>query len=263
MINMITIKTPSEVALMRHAGLVVYEILNELESITLPGATTWDLEMRARDLIRKHKVMSAFKGYKGFPCVLCVSLDDEICHGIPSRKRIMEERSLVKLDFAVSYKGWFADAARTVDMARGSNTPEIVDVTKEALWAGIGASVPGGRVGDIGAAITKVLARYAGNRGFNYLNYYCTENYTGHGIGQAMHEYPPVPNTGEAGTGPLLQPGMTIAIEPMVCTNSHRNALEKDGWTVVTSNSELSAHFEHTIHITDRGPEILTLPEIK
>ena len=244
------IRTAPEVKLMREAGRIVCEILDALEEKVRPGVTTWELDQLAERLISKNKAKPAFKGYHGFPAVLCASINQEVVHGIPSKKRAVEEGDLLKLDFGVSFKGWFGDSARTVPVGKISDEArKLIEVTKESLARAISVCFAGNKLGDIGFTVQS----YAEGQGCNVVR-----DFSGHGIGRALHESPSVPNFGLAGTGLKLKPGMTIAIEPMVNLGTEKVEILDDDWTAVTLDGRLSAHFEHTILITEGPPEILT-----
>jgi methionyl aminopeptidase len=249
-VSQVEIKSRDEIAIMRDAGRIVCEILDELEKAVAPGVTTWDLDQLAESLIYKKGSRPAFKGYLGFPCCLCASINEEVVHGIPSRKRTLKEGDLMKLDFGVVYKGYFGDAARTIPV--GNITPEaraLVDATRESLYQGIAASVVANRIGDIGHAVQ----RFVEAKGYSVVR-----DFVGHGVGKKLHEAPQIPNFGEPQTGMRLRPGMTIAIEPMVNVGTFQVEVLDDDWTAVTRDHKLSAHFEHTVLITEQGPEILT-----
>lgn len=246
----VPVRSPGELQYMRDAGRIVREVLDVLEQACLPGVSTAELDKLAYDETVRRKAKPAFKGYLGFPCSLCASVNDEVVHGIPSKTRVLKEGDLMKLDFGVSFKGWFGDSARTV--AIGKVTPEaqhVLAVTKESLMRGIAAAVGGARIGDIGFAVQS----YVEANGCSVVR-----DLTGHGIGKKLHEEPRVPNYGQAATGMLLKPGMTIAIEPMVNAGSYKVYEQDDGWTISTLDRKLSAHWEHTILITDGQPEIFT-----
>lgn len=248
--SQVQIKGPQEIALMREAGRIVCEILDELERAVAPGVTTWELDALAERLLYEKGARPAFKGYLGFPCCLCASVNHEVVHGIPSKRRKLEEGDLMKLDFGVVYRGYYGDSARTVVVGEvGPEVQRLVDATREALAKGIAAAVPGNRVGDIGHAIQ----RYVEARGLSVVR-----EFTGHGIGRQLHEKPEVPSFGEPGGGMRLRAGMVIAIEPMVNQGTHEVQVLADDWTAVTADRKLSAHFEHTVLITERGPQILT-----
>ena len=248
--SQVEIKTKDEIALMRDAGRIVAEILDELEKAVAPGVTTWELDQLSEELIYKKGAKPAFKGYLKFPCCLCASINEEVVHGIPSKKRKLAEGDLMKLDFGGVYKGYYGDSARTVPV--GKITPEaqaLVDATRESLYKGIEAMVAGNRIGDIGHAVQVHVEQ----RGFTVVR-----DFVGHGIGKKLHEAPQVPNYGDPGTGMKLRPGMVLAIEPMVNVGTHKVEVLDDDWTAVTLDRKLSSHFEHTIVVTENGPEILT-----
>lgn len=242
--------TPDQLLLMRKAGRIVCAILDALEAAVKPGITTADLDALAARLIDQHGAKSAFLGYHGFPAVLCASVNDEVVHGIPSPRRVLRAGDLVKLDFGVSVDGWFGDSARTVPV--GEIAPQhqkLIDVTKRALKNAIAQCRAGHRIGDLGHAIQST----AEAAGFSVVR-----EFTGHGIGRALHEYPQVPNFGVRGKGHELRPGMTIAIEPMVNIGGPNLQILDDDWTAVTVDQSWSAHFEHTVLITAGAPELLT-----
>jgi methionyl aminopeptidase len=245
----ITIKSEREIDLMRQAGKMVAEVLTILVNSVKPGIKTKELDMIAERETKRLGGKPSFKNYRGYPANLCVSVNDEIVHGIPG-DRILKEGDIVSLDFGVDYKGYQGDAARTVGV--GSVTAKAEDLmkaTEGALLAGIQMAWDQNRLGDISAAVQQ----YAESKGFSVVR-----EYTGHGIGRHMHEDPLVPNFGVAGTGPLLKKGMTLAIEPMLNVGDWRTRLNSNEWTVHTADGSLSAHFENTIVITDGEPEILT-----
>ncbi|HEX5749086.1 MAG TPA: type I methionyl aminopeptidase [Archangium sp.] len=246
----VAIKSREEIALMREAGRIVSEILDELEKAVAPGVTTWDLDALSEKLIYQKGARPAFKGYHGFPACLCASVNDEVVHGIPSKRRKLREGDLMKLDFGVVYRGFFGDSARTVPVGTVSSEAQtLVNTTREALHKGIQAMVPGNRLGDIGHAVQ----RHVEARGFSVVRLF-----SGHGIGRRLHEEPDVPNHGQPGSGLKLRPGMVLALEPMVNQGTDEVMVLEDQWTAVTRDSKLSAHFEHTVLITEGGPEVLT-----
>ncbi|KFA88340.1 type I methionyl aminopeptidase [Archangium violaceum] len=246
----VAIKSREEIALMREAGRIVSEILDELEKAVAPGVTTWDLDALSEKLIYQKGARPAFKGYHGFPACLCASVNDEVVHGIPSKRRQLREGDLMKLDFGVAYRGYFGDSARTVPVGKVSAEAQaLVNTTREALHKGIQAMVPGNRLGDIGHAVQ----RHVEARGFSVVRLF-----SGHGIGRRLHEEPDVPNYGQPGSGLKLRPGMVLAVEPMVNQGTDEVMVLEDQWTAVTRDSKLSAHFEHTVLITQGGPEVLT-----
>jgi len=246
---MITKKAPSELDAMRRAGRIVAATIQAVRAAVRPGVTTAELDEIAEAEITGRGAVPSFKGYRGFPATLCTSLNNEIVHGIPG-KAALREGDLFKLDCGAIVDGYHADSAVTIPV--GEPSPEVaklIETTERALQAGIDEARAGNRVGDIGAAVQTV----AEGAGFSVVR-----EYTGHGIGRALHEDPPIPNWGRAGKGLPLTEGMVIAIEPMVNMGSHETRLLADGWTVVTADGALSAHFEHTVAITADGPEVLT-----
>ncbi|MBI2846103.1 MAG: type I methionyl aminopeptidase [Chloroflexi bacterium] len=246
---MITLKSKSELEKMRQAGRIVAQTIGYLKEKIAPGITTGELDSWAGEFIRRQKGTPSFKGYQGFPANICVSINEELVHGIPGSRRI-QEGDIISLDLGVIYKGYHADAASTVGVGDiGEEAERLLEATAGSLGAGIAQARPGNRVGDISSAIQK----YVEERGFSVV-----QAYVGHGIGQKMHEPPAVPNYGPPGQGPLLQPGMTLAIEPMVNSGSPLTKVREDNWTVFTVDGRFSAHFEHTVAITAAEPEVLT-----
>ena len=246
---MITIKSKNELGLMREAGKLLSEVLDQLEDACAPGVTTNEIDRLADRLIRERQATPGFLGYNGFPKSLCISVNEEVVHGIPGA-RVIEDGDLVSLDCGLVYKGLWADSGRTVMVGDVSQEGrKLVKVTREALEAGIKAALPGNRVGDISAAVQEVVER----GGFSVVR-----NFVGHGIGRNMHEEPQVPNFGVRGTGPLLKPGYALAIEPMVNAGTHEVEMLDDHWTIITADGKLSAYFEHTVLITDDGPVVST-----
>jgi len=248
---MITRKTPEQIAFMRRAGRVVAEIHERCIAAAKPGATTADIDRVAREVIANRGARSNFLNYHGFPAVICTSPNDVIVHGIPGDYTLVEG-DILSLDAGAIIEGWHADAAVTV--AVGEVTEEaakLLAVTKASLDAGIKEVVAGNHLGDIGSAVETV----ATSAGFTVVR-----EYVGHGIGTAMHEEPPIPNYGKPGRGIRIKEGYVFAIEPMVNLGGPETETLEDGWTVVTRDGSLSAHFEHTIAVTENGPEVLTLP---
>ena len=244
-------KSKDQLATMRRAGRVVAEMHADVRAAIRPGITTAELDQVARAVLERRGAKSNFLGYHGFPAVICTSPNDVIVHGIPGEYRL-KEGDIISIDCGAIIDGWHGDAAFTTGV--GTISPEaarLIEVTEASLAAGIAAMVDGNRISDIGHAVQKVAE--AG--GFSVVR-----EYVGHAIGTAMHEKPEVPNYGDPGKGPKLKPGMVFAVEPMVNVGSPRTKLMDDGWTVKTADGKLSAHTEHTIAITDNGPEILTLP---
>lgn len=246
----VEVKTPEQVAAMRVAGLVVGRTLELLRDAVRPGITTRDLDGIAEDAIRTAGATPSFLGYQGFPASICTSVNDEVVHGIPG-DRELREGDLVSIDCGAIVDGWHGDAAISVPVgAIGPELTALVDDTEAALWAGIVAARPGGRVGDISQAVEACL-RARGSYGI-------LEDYTGHGIGSAMHQPPDVPNVGRSGRGVRLVEGMALAVEPMVTLGTHETELLDDDWTVVTADGSWAAHVEHTFALTDRGAWVLT-----
>ncbi|MGI6488470.1 MAG: type I methionyl aminopeptidase [Syntrophomonadaceae bacterium] len=246
---MITIKTERELALMREAGRVVAITLKELEANVRPGISTAQLDKIAEQTLEKLGAEAAFKGYNGFPATICASINEEVVHGIPGPRKL-KSGDIISIDMGAVVNGYYGDAAVTIPV--GEVTPEIqrlIDVTRESLYRGIQAAQFGNRLGDISHAVQS----YVEATGHSVVR-----QYVGHGIGTSMHEDPPVPNYGRPGRGPRLEAGMNLAIEPMVNMGSFEVYTKPDNWTVVTKDGKCSAHFEHTIAITENGPEIMT-----
>lgn len=248
---MITLKTAAELDAMERAGVILGNLLREVESRLEPGVTTADLDDFAEAFITAHDgARAAFKGLYGFPKSVCISVNQEVVHGIPSTERVLGSGDIISFDAGVILDGWYADAAVTLPVGEvGEDARKLIDVTRAALMAGIAEALPGRRMGDIGAAVQKV----AEGAGFSVVR-----DLVGHGIGREPHEDPQVPNFGPAGRGVLLKEGMVLAIEPMLNAGTHRVRTLPDRWTVVTTDNKLSAHFEHTVAITPAGPRILT-----
>ena len=249
---MIVYKTAEELDKMRRAGRIVAGTIERVIAAVKAGRTTADLDRVAERYIDSEGAVPSFKGYRGFPASICASVNQEIVHGIPSKKRVLADGDLLSLDFGAIWEGFHADSAVTVFVGGRAPSPEaekLVRVTEESLEAGVAAIRPGARLSDIGAAIQQV----AEGAGFSLV-----QEYGGHGIGRALHEDPFIPNYGPGGRGPELRPGLVVAIEPMVNLGGHETRLLTDDWTVVTADGSLSAHFEHTIAVTDDGHEILT-----
>lgn len=248
---MIMLKTSRELALIKEACVVSARALKVAGEAVEPGVTTWEIDKIAYDYIKKQGATPAFLHYNGFPATACISINDEVIHGIPSRKRVIREGDLVSIDLGACVDGYVGDNAAT--FAAGRISPEakrLSDTTRESLYEGIKAAVAGGRIGDIGFAV----ASYCEARGFSVVR-----EYTGHGVGAELHEDPSVPNYGKQGHGLRLMPGMTLAIEPMINAGAPGINQMSDGWTVKTRDGSLSAHFEHTVAITVDGPKILTI----
>lgn len=247
----IVIKTPQEVEKMRRAGAVVREVLDYVRGFVKPGATTMDLEGAAVRKMEELGVKPAFKGYHGYPCVLCTSVNSEVVHGIPSAKRVLREGDIVSIDTGVVLDGYYGDSAITVPVGEkiAPRARRLLDVTRTSLESGIQAVRPGATLGDIGAAVQQVVE--AG--GFSVVR-----EFVGHGIGTSLHEDPQVPNFGRRGQGLKLREGMVLCIEPMVNSGSPDVQVLEDGWTAVTQDGSLSAHFEHTVAVTSDGAVVLT-----
>ena len=244
------LKSPDQIAKMRKAGRVVAEMLDACEAAAKPGVTTADLDKVARGVLAKRNAKSNFLNYHGYPAVICTSPNDVIVHGIPGAYRLVEG-DLISIDCGAIIEGWHGDAARTIPVGEISEEArKLILVTEESLWAGIEHVRKGARLSDIGHAVQTV----AEGAGFSVVR-----EYVGHGIGRAMHEEPQVPNYGEPGKGIKLKVGHVLAVEPMVNLGSPETQLHDDGWTVVTADGTLSAHFEHSIAVTEDGPEVLTV----
>ena len=248
---MIVCKSPAELERMRPANVLVADVLVELRGMVGPGVTTAELDAFAEKRVRAAGGSPAFKGYHGFPATLCISVNEEVIHGIPG-PRALREGDVASIDLGVVLDGFFGDAAITVPVGRVSDeAAELLRVTEEALYLGIERARIGGRVSDIGHAVQ----RHVEAHGFSVVR-----EFVGHGVGHALHEEPQVPNFGPAGRGPRLTEGMTLAIEPMVAMGKAAVKVLGDGWTAVTKDHSLAAHFEHTVAITGAGPVILTTP---
>ena len=253
---MIVIKSRDEIEKIRESSRIVAEVLQTLREFIRPGITTWALNKKAEEVIKKRKARAAFKGYKpsfgsgAYPAALCVSINEEVIHGIPSTRRVIKEGDIVSMDVGVCYKGYYGDGATTVAVGEVEDrVKELLKVAEEALYRGIEAARVGNRVGDISFAVQS----HVESHGFSVIR-----EFVGHGVGKRIHEEPPVPNFGEPGRGPLLKEGMTIAIEPMVAVGSGEVRIKEDGWTAVTVDGSWAAHFEHTIAVLEEGPRILT-----
>ncbi len=246
----VELKSDREISVMRQAGVIVADTLKLLSAAVRPGMTTGELDRLAHAELLRRKAKPAFLGYHGFPKSLCVSVNSEVVHGIPSDKRKLSEGDIVSLDFGCVVGGLYADAAVTVPVGKVSKAAEkLISVTRESLMMGIDQVKADGRLGDVGSAVQ----RHCEANGYSVVR-----DFVGHGIGRALHEDPPVPNFGKPGTGMRLQPGLVIAIEPMVNAGGPEVETLDDGWTAVTKDGSLSAHFEHTVALTEKGAEILT-----
>jgi methionyl aminopeptidase len=249
----ISLKSPREIEIMRRANVIVAEVLQELKARIAPDVTTLELDAIAEELTLKKKALPAFKGYsvggRVYPRCLCASVNEEIVHGIPSN-RPLREGDIVGLDYGVIYDGFYGDSAMTVGVGKVSEQAQrLMDVTEQSLYRGIQELHEGKRLGDLGAAVQ----RFAESAGFSVVR-----AFVGHGIGKKLHEEPPVPNYGEPDRGLRLKEGMVLAIEPMVNAGSYEVEIKDDGWTAVTKDGSLAAHFEHSVAITKNGPYILS-----
>ena len=248
---MIVIKTPREQELMRKAGRVVALVFKGIEGKIVPGLTTLDVANMCEKIIRENGAYPTFLGYGGFSGSVCVSINDEIVHGIPSKHRVIHEGDIVSVDVGATLNGYIGDACRTFIVGTApQNAIRLVKVTEESFFEGLKHARPGAHLGDISHAIQV----YAESHGYSII-----EEYTGHGVGSALHEDPYIPNYGVAGTGPILKEGMTLAIEPMVAEGKKAIRVNKDGWTARTKDGKLSSHYENSILITKDGYEILTM----
>jgi methionyl aminopeptidase len=246
---MITFKSATELEAMRQSSRVVATVLSELEPLIRPGIRTRDLDLYAEKRTRELGAVAAFKGYRGYPASVCISVNEEIIHGIPSG-RILQEGDIVSLDFGVLFEGFYSDSAVTVPVGRTSPAAEkLIAVAERSFFKGLEQMREGQRLSDISAAIQQAVE----SEGFSVIR-----QFVGHGIGRALHEEPQVPNFGAPGRGPKIRPGMTLAIEPMIAVGSPDVEILEDGWTAVTRDRRLAAHYEHTVAMTGDGPEILS-----
>lgn len=247
---MIHLKNSTQIALMKDAGRITGEALLVARDMIRPGISTYEIDQAIRRHIEKCGAKPAFLGYQGFPGCACISINDEVIHGIPSRDRILMEGDIVKIDTGATYRGYVGDSARTIPVGEVSeDAKKLIQVTRDSFWAGVDALCVGNRLGDVGYAIDSVVRA----NGFSTVR-----QYVGHGIGEAMHEAPDVPNYGTPGRGTRLCAGMTLAIEPMVNIGTHEVKVLPDGWTVKTLDGSLSAHYENTIALTSDGVLVLT-----
>ncbi len=246
----IKLRAPWEIDLLRKANAIVAEVLQTLKETIAPGVSAWDLNQIAEEIVYKRGALPAFKGYRGYPFSLCVSVNEEVVHGMPLKEKILKEGDIVSLDFGAIYEGYVGDAAITVPVGKVSEEAQnLMRVTEEALYRAIDKARVGNRVQDISATIQNFVEK----AGYNVIR-----DFVGHGVGESLHEPPEVPNFGKRGKGPKLMAGMVIAIEPMVVTGDYQIEILPDGWTAVTKDRGLAAHFEHSVVITAKGPEILS-----
>lgn len=250
---MIYLKNPDQIAKMRDAGALLYEVLQKLREAVKPGITTGALDVYAEQLIRKNKAIPSFLNYHGYPATLCSSVDDEVVHGIPSDSQVLKEGSIISIDCGLVLDGWQSDSAFTMGVGEiSAHAASLIEITEQCFWKGIQKAVVGNRLGDIGHAVQS----WAEEHGCAVIR-----DLTGHGIGRAMHEEPSVFNFGEEGRGIRLRRGMTLAIEPMIAAGDWLVTEDDNEWTFRTRDGSLCAHYEHTIAITENGlPEVLSLP---
>ncbi len=247
---MIVCRSQAEIERMRAANEFVAAVLDELQTAVAPGVTTADLDELAERLVREGGAEAAFKGYRGYPATLCASVNEEVVHGIPSPKRALKDGDIISLDMGVKLGGYYGDSAVTVAVGKvPDRTAELLRVTREALDRAIGEARIGGRLSDIGHAVQTWVEAH----GFSIVR-----EFVGHGIGERLHEEPQIPNYGQPGRGPKLAAGMVLAIEPMVAMGKPDTRVLADGWTAVTRDGSLAAHFEHTVALTTEGPRVLT-----
>ena len=246
----ITIKTRDEIQVMAEANQIVAEVLVMLEQTVEPGISTYELDRMAEELCTRRKAEPAFKGYRGFPGSLCVSINEEVVHGIPSRKRKLKKGDIISVDFGTYYRGFYGDSAVTLAVGKiDSDKHKLLKVTSESLDRAIEQVKVGNRIADISAAVQNHVEK----NGFSIVR-----QFVGHGIGTSLHEGPEIPNFVQEGASPRLQEGMVLAIEPMVNIGTHKVKVLRDGWTVVTGDKKSSAHFEHSVAVTENGPLVLS-----
>lgn len=248
--NMISIKSEYEISLMKKAGNIVYNTIRLVGENIKPGITTYELDRIAEDYIRGEGAIPSCLGYQGYPASICTSINDEVVHGIPSKKRKLKEGDIIDIDVVACYKGYHADACKTFAVGKISRDKQyLLEHTEKALYVGLEQVKPGNRVGDIGYAIESYAKKHKLG---------VVRELVGHGIGSGMHENPDIPNYGEKGTGPVLKEGMCIAVEPMLNLGTEEVFMLDDDWTIVTGDGKPSAHFEHSVVVTKDGYEILT-----
>lgn len=247
---MVILKLPEEIEKARASNRIVAEVLSKLSEKVRPGVKTKELDRLAEDIAERRGAKPAFKGYRGYPHALCISVNEVVVHGMPS-ERVLEEGDILGLDFGIYYQGFFGDSAVTLPVGKISEkAARLINVTRESLYAGIEQARQGNRLGDISAAVQSAVEG---------AGYSVVRDFVGHGIGKNLHEDPQIPNFGQKGRGIELKTGMILAIEPMVNEGKYKVQVLPDGWTVVTKDGSLSAHFEHSVAITDNGPDILSL----
>jgi len=249
----VNIKNPAEIGIMREAGRINATVLAAVRELLKPGISTAELDAAAENVLKKYGAVSPFKGYgyPPFPNSITVSINEELVHGIPSESRKLKEGDIVSVDCGTFFEGYVADSAFSAGVGEiSAKAAKLLEVTEKALYVGIEKMRSGNRTGDISEAIQKFVESHG---------YQVTREYTGHGVGRQMHEGPQVPNYGTAGTGMLLRPGVVIALEPMVLIGTHRTKLSKDKWTVVSADGSLTAHYEHSVAVTEGDPLILTV----
>ena len=248
----IQLKNKSQIAKLREANLIVADVLDLLEAAAKPGMSTWELNEIAARRLKQLKAESAFLGYHDYPAVLCTSVNEVVVHGIPRKDLILKEGDLLSIDFGAYKDGWCGDSARTLPMGKiSAEAQALIDATRQSLELAIAVCVPGNRLGDIGHAVQSHVEP---------LGYSVVRQFVGHGIGRKMHEEPNVPNFGVKGRGLRLSEGLVVAIEPMINAGGAEVFTEEDGWTAVTRDGSLSAHFEHSVAITENGPVVLSRP---
>ena len=246
---MVILKLPEEIEKARASSQIVAEVLSKMRDKVKPGVSTKELDRFAEDIARKRGAKPAFKGYRGYPYSLCTSINEEVVHGMPS-ERILKEGDIISLDFGVCYNGYFGDAAITLPVGKiTTSAQKLIEVTEQSLYAGIEQAKKGNRLGDISSSVQQIVEV----PGFSVVR-----DFVGHGIGRNLHEDPQIPNYGKKGRGIELKRGMILAIEPMVNQGTYKVKIMQDGWTVVTEDGMLSAHFEHSVAITENGPDILS-----
>jgi len=247
---MIQIKNKASIAKMEQAGAILSSIFDDLASVVVQGATTADVDAFIADKLKKRDLVSRMKGYMGYKHVSCISVNDEVVHGVPSAQKLLKDGDLVKVDVCASFKGYCADMARSFYIGHVSDeVKQFTRIAERSLQAGIQKAVPGNRLGDISAAIQQVVEE---------AGYGVVRDFAGHGIGKQMHEDPEIVNYGTAGTGPVLRAGMAFALEPMITMGDYQVVVGKDGWTVHTKDNSLAMHVEDTVIVTDHGPKVIT-----